>query len=302
MKKTSIALALAALSGGLSATVVAADGATPAPVPVSPGMPVAGPAQPPVEMPAAAPKPGVASLADAQAAQAALDEMIRAYENGNVAMLQSRLDPAMIGYQRFLDGARNDANRLRQIRINLFDTQTTIGPDVAVIQTNWEKRFVGATDFRPGLFSGHSKFLMQRKKSGWSVIAFAGDNLFSSASGVLAQIRINGGSTVLPLPGGNIPTLAFQLEVIDPDMAGSGSITVDVQTGGGDRETVALAETSPGRFFATPNLTRVAAAAPSSGNGVIEVAGATSLTVRYLDRNPGDGRPPSTVTLTVQVR
>ncbi|MCZ7654985.1 MAG: nuclear transport factor 2 family protein [Rhodocyclaceae bacterium] len=99
-------------------------------------------------------KPAVAGFEDMKAARAALDEIIRAYETGDIGLIQARLDPAMIGYQRFIDSMRRDATGLKQIRLHLFEAQVTAGPDVAMIQAAWEKRFFGVADFTPGLFWG----------------------------------------------------------------------------------------------------------------------------------------------------
>lgn len=307
MSRTFNIFAAVAIAAGLVTLAVAEDqvGAPSAPspavlpVPVVPGTP-ARPAA--ADTPsAAAPSPAVADLAEVQKVRATLDELIRAYETGNLALLQARLDPAMIGYQRFVDGAREDANRLKQIRIHLFDTETTIGPDVAVIQSNWEKRFIDVMTFQPGQFSGNSKFLLQRKPSGWTVIAFAGDNLFSSASGAVGQLRFNGGATTIALPVAAAAAvhIPVTIELIDPDMAGSHSVAIDATTTSGDRETLTLTETTPGRFTYTAMM---ASATPSIGNGVLEAHAPATLTLRYLDRNPGSNRPPSTVSLAIAIR
>jgi hypothetical protein len=308
MKRIAMTLATVVVAAGLSSIAAAEDqvGAPSAPSPaVSPVPVVPGtPAPPTVETAPPAPQgasPGVADLSEAQEARAALDELIRAYETGNLALLQARLDPAMIGYQRFVDGARVDANRLKQIRIHLFDTETTIGPDVAVIQSNWEKRFIDVVTFQPGQFSGNSKFLLQRKPRGWTVIAFAGDNLFSSASGAVGQLRINGGATTVALPPIlDLPAVPVTIELIDPDMAGSHRVTVDATTTLGDRETLTLTETTPGRFTYSAGLRY--ATTPSIGNGTLEANVPATLTLRYLDRNPGNNRPPSTVGLNIAIR
>jgi len=210
----------------------------------------------------------LADLDEAKKVQAALDELIRAYETGNVALIRSRLDPAMIGYQRFLDGVVEDSNRLIQIRIHLKDTQVQAGPDVAVIQTRWEKRFLTATGFTPDLYTGQSQFLLHRGKEGWRVAAFGGDNLFASQSGVLGQLAI--GQT------GD----GLRFEVLDPDLAGRGTAIVTVTTATGSQN-LQLGETTPGRFQAVRSNAQLGA--PST----------STVVMKYLDSNPGGGRPPS---------
>lgn len=216
----------------------------------------------------------VADLAEAGKAQQALEEFIRAYEGGNIGLIRSRLDPGMIGYQRFIDGMVQDSNRLKQIRLHLLDTQTMAGPDVAIIQTSWEKRFLSATTLSPDINSGRSQFLLHRGKDGWRVAAVGGDNPFSSQSGVLAQLVLT--DMGLPLAP------AVRIGVVDPDLAGKGSTSVQLSYGASSI-LVVLMESTPGRFGATQAVT--------SG----------TVTLRYMDGNPGGGPPPSLLTRSIVV-
>ena len=218
----------------------------------------------------------VADLAEGQKAQQALDELIRAYETGNSGLIRSRLDPAMIGYQRFIDGVVQDNNRLKQIRIHLSDVQVLAGPDIAVIQANWEKRFLTASGLQPDLNSGHSMFLLHRDQGQWRVAAFGGDNLFSSQSGVLAQLTLIDNHTVT--------TPSVSISVVDPDMAGSGQIGVQLSSGGATVN-VTLTESLPGRF-------RNQEVSVTSGLVVL----------KYRDENPGGGRPPSMLSKSIVVQ
>ncbi len=220
----------------------------------------------PIEIP-------VADLAEANKAQQALEDFIRAYEAGNIGLIRSKLDPGMIGYQRFIDGMVQDTNQLKQIRLHLLDTQTMAGPDVAIIQTSWEKRFL-STGLSPGLYTGKSQFLLHRGKDGWRVAAVGGDDPFSSQSGVLAQLALTNAS--LPLAP------AVSVEVIDPDLAGKGSISVQLSYGA-STILVVLTESTPGRFGTTQSVT--------SG----------TVTMRYMDGNPGGGRPPSLLTRSIVI-
>lgn len=246
----------------------------------------------------------IADLAEAKRAQKALDEFIRAYETGNINLIRSRIDPAMIGYQRFIDGVIRDFNALKQIRIHLSDTQVLAGPDVAVIQTSWEKRFLSVTDFQPGLFSGRSIFLLHRDKEAWRLAAFAGDNVFSSQSGVLAKITFKPSviafSTIPGAPG----PVAVQTEVVDPDLSGRSNLNVEVVTGQGDREIITLNTITPGRFVRN-SLTMMQDPIITQGSGVIEVAPGqlpTSMTLRYMDNNPGRNRPPSRLSKSIKIQ
>jgi hypothetical protein len=132
-----------------------------------------------------------ASLEEAAKAQAALEEIIRAYEAGNLGVLQGKLDPSMIGYQVLIDGIIKDISAQKRVRINLLDTQVLAGPDVTVIQTSWEKRFISTT-FGANLFTGRTSFLMHKGKNGWQISAMNGDSLFASqTTGTLAQLILH---------------------------------------------------------------------------------------------------------------
>ncbi len=265
-------------------------------------------AQPAATSAAAAPAGEIGHLPDfsqIQRARDALEELLRAYETGNIGLIQRRLDPSMVGYQVFLDGVRRDVSALKNLRINLTDTQVTVGPDLAVIQTNWEKRFVGVTDFRPGIHTGRSTILLHRDGEQWRLSAVARDNLFSSASGTLARFTVTPqmlGSNGLD---GQMPV---QVEVVDPDMAGLRNLQLAAASSTGDRETLTLPEVSPGVFrVMTVQMTgRNPAATP--GNGVLELVPGQlgipvgTFTFTYIDANPGENRPPSTLTRVIRVQ
>lgn len=259
---------------------------------------------------ASEPKPAVvkpvADLAEAQKAQLALDEVIRAYEMGNVNLIRTRLDPAMIGYQRLIDGIIQDGNAFKQIRLHLFDTQVVAGPDVAVIQTSWEKRFLSVTSFQPGIFSGRAMFLMHRGKEGWRMAAVSGDNPFSSQSGVLGQITFGPAM----IPGATIPTalaapgfISVQISVTDPDLAGQNTLTVEIATAQGDRVNVTLTAASPGYFIYNGPVSMQKSPSNNFADQVLQVITVpTMLSVRYLDNNPGSNRPPSMLTRSIAVQ
>lgn len=248
------------------------------------------PASPTAAPPTPAP---VADLDEARKARIALEELIRAYETGNVALVQSRLSPSMIGYQRFLDGLARDIHLMKQLRVHLFDTQVTVGPDLAVIQTGWEKRHLPVTAMGiPELLSGRGTFLLHRDKGEWKIAAMAGDNLFASASGVTGQILLS-----VPVIAGPCPCApVITLTLLDPDIAGQGSATVTLISSQGESESFTLTETTPGRFV-NAAITFDIAGGFVPGNGVVEGTAGSSIlfTFRYLDRTPGGNRPPGLV-------
>jgi hypothetical protein len=69
---------------------------------------------------------------------------------------------------------------------------------------------------------------------------------------------------------------------------------------------VTLLQTAPGRFsLASLPLAIGPGLTPAANNGVVTVnslGGTTTLTLRFLDPNPGDGRPPSVLTRSAQVQ
>lgn len=261
-----------------------------------------GPAQPAEESPdgAATADADLPDFEEVQKARDLLDELLRAYQTGNVGGIQRRLDPAMVGYQVFLDGVRRDVSALKNLRINLTDTQITVGPDVAVIQTNWEKRFVSVTDFRSGIHTGRSVILLHSGADGWRLAAVARDNLFASASGTLARF------TVVPMIVGVTAfdgTVPMRIEVVDPDMTGLPSVRIKVTGSDGDRETLLLPAVSPGvfRILSIEGFVVFDGALPN--NQFVELSGTPgTLTFSYVDANPGENRASSTLTRMVLVR
>jgi hypothetical protein len=139
----------------------------------------------------------VMTLAEARAARRAFDDFLRAYEQGDLTGLRAHLDPGFIGYQALLDAAQQDFHALRLIRVHLAQPRVTAGPDVAVIQTTWEKRFVDAATFRPGLTTGQVTVLMHRMPSGWQLAAIHGDSPFGTRPAPAPDARDRTGTRLL---------------------------------------------------------------------------------------------------------
>lgn len=119
-------------------------------------------------------KSRIGDLNDARLARQTLEDMLRAYEQGNLDWIRNRLDPSLIGYQKMLDDMTSDMRLCKQMRFHLTDTQVQAGPDVAIVQTRWEKRCVLLPDFKPLLITGHGSFLMHRNATGWSLVQAGG--------------------------------------------------------------------------------------------------------------------------------
>lgn len=231
----------------------------------------------------------------------AFDDFVRAYELGNVPHLNERLSGSLIGRQGVLDGAVFDATRRRQIRFHFKDTQWQCGPDLTVINTSWEKRFLDGATLTPAVLTGRFAVLMQKERGEWKFAAFSGDNPFvyvssGGAGGNLGQIVFG---PVIPLAsiGATATTVPVSLEVIDADLIGRGSLPVQLVSNFGDAENLLLPEIAPGRFR-LPQLT-MSTGPVAVGDNVVQVAPGVMLTVRYADINPGQNRPATVLTASL---
>jgi subtilisin-like proprotein convertase family protein/subtilisin family serine protease len=94
---------------------------------------------------------------------------------------------------------------------------------------------------------------------------------------------IGQGSLFLDRDGYNIGE-TVNITVIDGNH--TGPMTVEVQTDGGDTETVSLSQVGPRTFAGTINL---AEGGPVDGNGQLDVFVAQNFTVKYVDLDDGSG-------------
>ncbi len=256
-------------------------------------------------------KPSLAGMEEARAARQALDRFVNAYQNGNAGEIRAMLDPSMIGYQQFIDGVQRNMSMQKQIRIHFYDTQVIAGPDVTVVHTRWEKRFLSVTNMEPGLHRGFSSFLLHRTTTGWKLAALAGDNMVVSTGGTLARLTFQPSTIAFSsLPVAVVaappPMSGFTIEVADPDLIGRGSINVDFRTSQGDNETFALTETSPGRFVRnTLNIEQSVVGAGPTVNGRLVIDSSplpATVTMRYIDQNPGNGQPPRALSTSITIQ
>lgn len=137
-------------------------------------------------------------LAEAEHARRAFDDLAHAYERADLAGMRALLDPGFIGHQRFLDAAQRDFHALRLVRIHLAQPRIVAGPDVAVLQVRWEKRFVDAATFQPALISGQVTVLMHRTPSGWRLAALSGESPFATPSPRAGSARSGGSASPGP--------------------------------------------------------------------------------------------------------
>jgi hypothetical protein len=185
------------------------------------------------------------------------------------------------------------------MRVRLYDTQVQAGPDLAVIQTNWEKRCLMLPAFTPRIDSGFSTFLMHKDKTGWGMAALSGANPFES-SGTLATLVATSGTTCSLIANSQVQvsTQPFTITLNDPDLAGAPSVNVIVITSQGDRETFTLHAAAGGTF--TLSSLPFSVGAPAA-NGSIDVTAtlvsgytytcSTVITVIYTDTTTPNGMP-----------
>ncbi len=252
-------------------------------------------------------------------ASTSLSDFVSLYEQNNLIGIRNRLDPAMIGFQRFIDGLQQDFARQKQIRLFLKDIQLQCGPDITVISMTWEKRFLELTTFQPQLLVGRMTVLMHRSVDIWRLAAVGGESPFgSSASGTAGQVTVGSAVDIssltiispdtaaalrsqklkIVLKESATINLPLAIEVIDADQAGRGNLQIVVETSQGDRETFTLNEVAAGRFVR--NDLPFSAGTKVVGDGVLQVAAGVSLTVRYADQTPGNNRPATVIDRVVR--
>lgn len=115
-------------------------------------------------------------------AQRVVDDLMRAYERGNLAELQRLLDPQVPGLGRMLDSATRERQQQIRVSIRALDQTAQCGVDVASINFLWEKRSQSAVDLQPRLERGRAALLLvndaQAGRPGWRVVSVAGQNPF----------------------------------------------------------------------------------------------------------------------------
>lgn len=236
--------------------------------------------------------PRIPDCANAEPIRQALDTFVQAYQNNQIFELQNRLDAALVGRQRLLDAMREDQLRLRQIDLRWRDTQIQCGPNVAVLQTTWEKRFLDAQTFQPGKREGRTSLLFHWQGDAWKLAALSGDNPFGAgASGALASISFSSRITI----GTNTPVF---LLLNDPDLVSQAVARVELSTNLGDRLSLNLNNIGPGQFRVQLPL---ATGAANPANATLEINTGAVITARYADANPGGGRPATVVSSTAAV-
>jgi hypothetical protein len=222
-----------------------------------------------------------ATPADRALLEVQLQALIDAYERGDVGFFQAKIDPAMPGYSRVLDSMRRDATAQTRPRLLFTDQTWSVGPNVALLQARFQKRYFDARNLNPELIEGRVVMLLSRDGDLWRISAVTGDNPFESKA--LAPC---GTGLIRLLSPANANAEPFFVEVDDADLAGVPSIQADIITDRGDREFITLTALNPaGLFRAQINvrrLTQQGVAVP--GNNAVDLIGDALVTARYADQ------------------
>jgi FecR protein len=273
-------------------------------------------------------KPQIGDPEEARKALAAFEDILRDFEAGNVSRIRQRLDPSMIGYQQLLDNITLENNECKQMRVTLLNTQVQAGPNVAVLQTSWEKRCLLLPSFTPRLTTGRSTILLHLDNMGgngsgngrWTFAAISGGNMLERSSSPLGGGRslatlavVNSGASYAAAAGGVAPPspLPFSILVTDPDRAGAASINVVVTTNApfaADTMLLTLPAVAPGSpQFAvnSVNFSKAASGCTSPNVPVnptsLEICPGGTATVSFTDTTTPSGAS-QVVTQTVTVR
>jgi hypothetical protein len=115
----------------------------------------------------------------ASTAQQALEQAIRAYEKGDMKMLEIMLPASFVGRDSLLDAARRAAIDQRSTRLELSDLQVqTIGASQA-LSMRWEKRFVRVSSGAAITERGTLRTVLRRNGDTWQFENLPADNLFT---------------------------------------------------------------------------------------------------------------------------
>lgn len=238
--------------------------------------------------------------------KSALDEFVQNFESSNLEGIKRLMDPATPGLQRTLDNFAKEFAENKGQRFHIYDLQVKEGRELGMLQFRWEKRSFNASGaLTPSLLTGQTSMLLSRignESTGsrsWQIKGFTGDSLARSESsnGSLAQV------TASPLSVGCAGNCSNNMTfaVVDTDMAGVGSVQIELTNQDGDREVLILTETTAGTFVRNLSLafsigSQMTPVAIIAGNNVIEHNQTQAqITVSYLDNKPGKNQPPRKV-------
>lgn len=126
---------------------------------------------------------GTEAAARRESLRAQLADLFAAYEAEDYALVESRFDRNMVGYQRLIDGVRADFDRNGQIRVLLTDTEYAMEQGAAVVSTRFEKRSVRTADSGATMVAGRATILLRQSGNDWIITSISGDSPFAAPVG-----------------------------------------------------------------------------------------------------------------------
>ncbi len=220
------------------------------------------------------------------------NEMISYYESGQIDILRQKLDPQMIGFQNIIDGLTLESKKCKQMRLEFKDKKTSVGPDLAVVQTSWEKRCILIPSMTATQDSGQSSLLLHKGLGKWSVSGIAGASPFASVK-IPVTITATTTTNCLAISLISVPIPKnFKVVVNDPNLINAKTVQVKVTTGS-DSENVTLNAVSglSGVFQVdTINMSKLNAT-PDNGTLDVAVNGTTCSTahITYISNSATNG-------------
>lgn len=230
---------------------------------------------------------------DAQKIQKSIEEIFNLYESGNISLLQSKFDPSTIGLQKLMNSIATETTQCKQMRISLNNTKITVGTQVAVLQTGWEKRCLEMPSLTPQLQTGEGSFLLHKSAFGWRIAGLTGTMPFSS---VKFTVTLTASTTTTCTTIFGILTfpiaVPFTITVLDPNRAKESTVQVQVATGT-DSELLTLAAIpgSPGTFKVTTVLAQQGTGIRNNSSLQVLFSGGSCSSVRidYTSSSVVDG-------------
>ena len=222
-------------------------------------------------------------------AQRALDEFLRAYEQGNIGFIQRRLDPSLIGYSAILNDIMRDANVQKQSQVRILERQMQCGPDVSVIDFTWEKRFIDVASFAPQLERGRASVLLSGLGSGltgqWRISGFTGDNPFRTSNSSASFQASPSSASYAGIPGVCTVSGSATVAANKPYTVNTGPVCIPAGNGSCTYTNAAF-----------PTATTLSP--PAAVNSCVSSGFLTAVTVTGTGAASFSGTPGSTVALT----
>ncbi len=225
----------------------------------------------------------LASDEDSQKIQKTITEIFKLYEVGNLALLQNKFNPSIIGLQKLMNSIAIESAQCKQVRVHLTNTKIIVGTDVAVLQTGWEKRCLQMPNLTPQLQTGEGSFILHKSTFGWQIAGLTGLMPFTSVKFPVSLTASTTTTCATIMATSTIPVLVpFTITLIDPNIAKQNTIQIQVTTAN-DSETLTLTAVpnSAGTFRVTTVLAHQGFSSTSNNGSLqVQVSGATCSNVK----------------------